>query len=175
MKRNTTITYLCILCISLGLFKSPLPAESESVKVTGDFRARLETANQEGRESSDALTLRSRVGLESGDLNGFKFFIEAEDIRAAISSVSVHAGTTSPTLYVDGDYGKETPTTGDGAKGGAVAGVGATGRMIAEDPRALIIAPIILPILKEVLAAPQRGDWLYVADLLEHDLADVIS
>ena len=51
-------------------------------KFVGDFRARIETADQQGRESSEAVTLRSRVGFETADLNGFKFFIEGDDVTA---------------------------------------------------------------------------------------------
>jgi hypothetical protein len=69
-----------------------------------------------------------------------------ESIRTAISSVSVHAGTGAPSLYVGGDYGEPTPTAGDGAKEGAAAGLLATGEMVSEDPRALILVPIVLPI-----------------------------
>ena len=68
-----------------------------------------------------------------------------EHVRKSIGSVSVHAGTQAPTLYVGGDYGATTPTAGDGAKEGAMAGVGVTGEMVAEDPRALILVPIVLP------------------------------
>lgn len=55
---------------------------SNTGKFLGDFRARIELADQEGRDASEALTLRSRVGYETADLNGFKFFVEGEDVRA---------------------------------------------------------------------------------------------
>ncbi len=69
-----------------------------------------------------------------------------ESIRTTISSVSVHAGSGAPSLYVGGDYGESTPTAGEGAKAGAAIGVGATGEMVSEDPRAIILVPIVLPI-----------------------------
>lgn len=74
-----TIASLSLVIVTNGL----LAQEIEDVgKFVGDFRARLETADQDGRESSEAFTLRSRVGFESLDLNGFKFFVEGEDVRA---------------------------------------------------------------------------------------------
>lgn len=69
-----------------------------------------------------------------------------EETRALISMVSIEAGDEAPTLFVGGDYGTPTPTAGDGARDGAKAGVGLTGEMVAEDPRALILVPIVLPI-----------------------------
>ncbi len=70
----------------------------------------------------------------------------AEDIRASISSISIEAGSLAPTLYVGGDYGAETLTAGEGAAAGAAGGVLATGEMVGEDPRAIILVPIILPV-----------------------------
>jgi hypothetical protein len=46
---------------------------------------------------------------------------------------------------VGGDYGKTVPTTGEGAATGASGGLEATGQMMGEDPRAILLAPIILP------------------------------
>ena len=76
------VTAACILLATLsnGLFAQ---AETEFGKFTGDFRARVESANQQGRPSSDALTLRSRIGFQSQDFEGFSFLIEGEDVRAA--------------------------------------------------------------------------------------------
>lgn len=69
-----------------------------------------------------------------------------ETIREPIGSVRIVAGTDAPTLYVGGDYGTVTPTPGEGAAAGAGAGVEFTGDMVAEDPRALILVPLVLPI-----------------------------
>ena len=67
-----------------------------------------------------------------------------ERIRSIISSVAVRPGETPPELYVGGDYGEEIDT-GAYASAGAGAGAEFTGDMIAEDPRALILVPIVLP------------------------------
>jgi len=69
-----------------------------------------------------------------------------ETIRMSVGSLKVVAGTDAPTIYVGGDYHKTTPTAGEGAAEGAGAGVSFTGQMIADDPRALILAPFVLPV-----------------------------
>ena len=75
---------LGVFSLGLAVISNSLIAQdgSDTGKIVGDFRARIESADQDGRDSSEAVTLRSRVGWESSDLNGFKFFVEAEDIRA---------------------------------------------------------------------------------------------
>lgn len=70
----------------------------------------------------------------------------SDEIRASINTVAVRPSNTRPALYVEGDYGKTTPTVGEGARTGAGAGLAATGEMIGEDPRALLLMPIILPV-----------------------------
>lgn len=70
----------------------------------------------------------------------------SEELRASITKVAVRPSSKRPTLYVEGDYGKSTPTPGQGAKTGAGAGFAFTGEAIAEDGRALLLAPIILPV-----------------------------
>ena len=69
----------------------------------------------------------------------------SEDFRASINTVVIKPSDRKPALHVDGDFEKETPEVGESAAQGAGAGVAVTGQMIAEDPRAIIIAPIILP------------------------------
>jgi len=69
-----------------------------------------------------------------------------ESIRQWVASVNVAADGGAPTLYVGGDFGRETMTTGEGAAAGAGAGVGLTGEMVAEDPRTLILVPFVLPV-----------------------------
>jgi hypothetical protein len=70
----------------------------------------------------------------------------SEEIRASIHTVAVRPSSARPALYVEGDYGKTTPTVGEGAKTGAGAGLAITGEMIAEDARAIFLVPIILPV-----------------------------
>ncbi len=69
----------------------------------------------------------------------------SEEHRAAIKTVLVRPSDREPVVHVDGDYLKETPTVGEGAAAGAGAGFAATGEMIAEDARGILIAPIVLP------------------------------
>jgi hypothetical protein len=69
-----------------------------------------------------------------------------EWLRSRIQTVTVVSDESRPTLSVDGDYGEYVPTVGEGAKAGAVMGAQAAGEIIAEDPRTLILMPVILPI-----------------------------
>jgi hypothetical protein len=50
-------------------------------KVSFSARARYEAVDQDGKEDADAYTLRTTLGYETGDLNGFKGFIEFEDVQ----------------------------------------------------------------------------------------------
>jgi hypothetical protein len=70
----------------------------------------------------------------------------SEELRASIKTVAIRPNSRRTTLYIEGDYEKAVPTSGEGAKTGAGAGLRFTGEMISEDARSLIIAPIILPV-----------------------------
>jgi hypothetical protein len=69
-----------------------------------------------------------------------------ESIRTGVNSVVILADTTKPILQIGGDYGQYVPTVGEGAAGGVAAGAKVSGAMLAEDPRAIIILPFILPV-----------------------------
>ena len=69
----------------------------------------------------------------------------SEELRASIKTVQVRPSDREPVVHVDGDFLKETPSVGEGAAAGAGAGFAATGEMIAEDARGILIAPIVLP------------------------------
>lgn len=51
-------------------------------KLSLNLRARWENADQSGLESSDAVTLRTRLGYTTGAIGGFKLSAEFEDISA---------------------------------------------------------------------------------------------
>lgn len=60
-------------------------------KILNDFRLRYETNDTEDtldngsdRDSATALTLRSRIGYETGSIAGFKVLAEIEDVRAIV-------------------------------------------------------------------------------------------
>lgn len=54
-------------------------------KATADLRLRYEQNDTDNTlKTADALTLRSRVGVESGDVSGFKLLVEFEDIQALV-------------------------------------------------------------------------------------------
>ena len=69
-----------------------------------------------------------------------------ERIRRSVRSVEVVADNRKPELRVGGDYGEYVPTTGEGAVGGMAAGASVTGAMVAEDPRAIFLVPLIFPV-----------------------------
>lgn len=66
----------------------------------------------------------------------------SENIRRSIRTVEVVADNRKPELHVGGDYGQYVPTTGEGVAAGAKV----TGAMVAEDPRAIILVPFVLPV-----------------------------
>jgi hypothetical protein len=91
----------------------------------------------------------------------------SEQHRAAIGRVALRASEARPSLVVGGDdYGKQ----GGEVSGGVAAGVQITGQMVAEDPRAIILAPIVLPVA--MIAGAITGG--VVAEMREarKDLAD---
>jgi hypothetical protein len=69
-----------------------------------------------------------------------------ESVRVKVTSLAVVASEERPQLVVGGDYGREVSSTGEGAAEGVAAGVGVTGEMISEDPRALVLVPFVLPV-----------------------------
>lgn len=80
-----------ILSLALGLSALTINAENEVETFSEwfaegspqlNFRARFEYADQDGRESSAAFTLRTRLGYETASLGGWVGLIDFEDIRA---------------------------------------------------------------------------------------------
>jgi hypothetical protein len=71
----------------------------------------------------------------------------SDEIRRSVHTVEVVADNTKPGLRVGGDYGQFIPTTGEGAAEGVAAGAKVSGAMLAEDPRAIFLMPIILPVM----------------------------
>jgi hypothetical protein len=63
LKKDNYLNTISIAGLSLAILSNGLNAQDiEDVgKFVGDFRARLEIADQDVRESSEAVTLRSRV------------------------------------------------------------------------------------------------------------------
>lgn len=70
-----------------GLAAAAEPATPAAAFAAGKFslnlRLRYETVEQTGLRDADALTLRTRLGFATAPWQGFKAFIEAEDITAA--------------------------------------------------------------------------------------------
>ncbi len=73
-------------------------------KVSLNIRGRAEIADQAGLETSQAYTVRTRLGFTTGEYNNMYFHIEVEDIRAADDSLYNAAGTNDqPTKTVIAD------------------------------------------------------------------------
>ena len=74
-------------------------------KPTGDIRARYEYGDQEGLDSSNAGTLRSRLGILSGTYAGVQFFAEYEGTlavdRESYQAASVHGLGQGKTIIAD--------------------------------------------------------------------------
>ena len=97
---------------------------------------------------------------------------------AAVQSVAVSPGTDKPILDIRGDYLRATPTTGEAV----AATVGeATGEimsdLMADDPRTLLLAPIILPLAVIFAAASVKVQQQIqeFRDELTEDLAEDIE
>lgn len=73
-------------------------------KVSLNLRGRIELADQDGLETSQAYTLRTRLGFTTGVYNGFHGHIEMIDVRAADESLYNAAGLNGePTKTVIAD------------------------------------------------------------------------
>ncbi|MCD8522821.1 MAG: alginate export family protein [Saccharospirillaceae bacterium] len=92
-KRKTLIAAALGLAASQIVFSQSVLAENritDTLKqgdVIADLRLRYESADDDDaadKDSASALTLRSRLGYETADLNGFKALYEIEDVRAVI-------------------------------------------------------------------------------------------
>jgi hypothetical protein len=83
----------------------PIKAVFQESKPTIDARARWEYGEQDGKRSSTAATIRLRFGLQSPEINGFKFFGEFEHTEAAdrnsYQAASVHGLGKNKTIIAD--------------------------------------------------------------------------
>lgn len=79
-----------VIGLSSTLLVLPAAAElSQAVtdgKILADLRLRYESHDTDNtNKTGEALTLRSRIGLESGTVSGFNALVEFEDVRAFIA------------------------------------------------------------------------------------------
>ena len=66
-----------------GIAQASVAEALEDGKMLADFRLRYETNDTDGgTKAAEAITLRSRLGYESGVYNGFKVLIENEMVHA---------------------------------------------------------------------------------------------
>jgi hypothetical protein len=79
MDRYLSLTNRSLLGLFLAAgFSAPALADPEFLI---NARLRYENVDQDGfTETAQALTLRTRLGIDSGDLDGFRFLIEGENI-----------------------------------------------------------------------------------------------
>ncbi|MBB3047903.1 hypothetical protein FHR99_002169 [Litorivivens lipolytica] len=71
-------------------------------KASGDFRLRYEDVSQDNAvKDASALTLRTHLGYETAELNGFSAKIEMEDVRIVAGQGDY---TVGPTGYNPGEY-----------------------------------------------------------------------
>ena len=87
-------------------FNGKLPDAVGKSKISVNARLRWEHADQDNRDSADAVTLRTRFGLTSGSLYGFQGMIEGENIavlgsRDAYDAVGSNPGGAGETVIAD--------------------------------------------------------------------------
>ena len=74
----------------------------------------------------------------------------SETIRDQVKTVRIDVSTSKPTLRISGDYGSAKPSigrsAGDGAIEGAKVGAQVAMEMAGQDPRGLILLPLLVPI-----------------------------
>lgn len=76
--------------------QNPWAAVADDARLLLDLRSRYETAEMDGLADSKALTLRTRFGVQTGEVYGFSALIEGEDIRLLSDSEQANlAGQTT--------------------------------------------------------------------------------
>src|SRR5690554_2616767 len=92
VRANRLILPLAITALSVPLAGTAqaLPTVISEGKLLADLRLRYESNDtDDATDKATALTLRSRLGAESGAINGFKVLVEVEDIRALVDEYRV--------------------------------------------------------------------------------------
>ena len=94
-----------ILAVTIALLSAQAMTASASTvesalkdgKMLADFRLRYETNDTDNTtDEAKALTLRSRIGYESGALNGFKVLVENEMVHALVNDYSPETAGFDP-------------------------------------------------------------------------------
>lgn len=93
--------------LATAVFSAPVAAASlsealDNGKAYGDLRLRYESVQQDNAaEDASALTLRTRLGYKTGDMNGFSAAVEFEDSRVVLGQSDF---TVGPTGFNSGQY-----------------------------------------------------------------------
>ena len=100
-----------LLAVSVALSTTSFTAAShadvltellEGAKLYGDLRLRYETVDEDNAlDDADAVTLRTRVGFNTGTVNNFSATVEFEDSRAVFG---LDDYTVGPTGFNVGEY-----------------------------------------------------------------------
>lgn len=106
MKKPQSVLCVCsLLVVGLVLCQVSWGQEEESASFlealfggtpSVDVRVRYEYGAMDGLESSDAVTIRTRLGYETGSCMGFQGFVEFEDISVIGNSDSYNQAGTNP-------------------------------------------------------------------------------
>lgn len=109
MKKLVILTVLsCMLAVGAASETTPVRTLGDALgqgKVSLNIRARWEHAVQSGRLSSDAITIRSRLGFATAPLAGFGAFLEIENITAldpdAYNQAGLNPAASARTVIAD--------------------------------------------------------------------------
>ncbi|GEA12403.1 alginate export family protein [Alteromonas sp. KUL49] len=108
MKSLKTFTYAALSVAVVAGLAAPAHAESKWHEILSDSKGwadlnlRYEGVEQDNAlNDASSLTLRTRIGFQTGTLNGFSFVAEAEDSRIVLGQGDYSVG---PTGYQVGEY-----------------------------------------------------------------------
>ena len=97
MMNKNLITTALTAALLLPSGQAVAEADKNKGKFYGDFRLRYETVEQNNAlPDADALTLRSRLGYKTPELNGFSALFEVEDSTSLVDDFSVPPAGVRP-------------------------------------------------------------------------------
>lgn len=105
--KNRVLTTLSLMSVAVmtafsASAQTTIVEALSASKATANLNLRYESVSQDNAVAdADALTLRTRLGLISGDYQGFSFNIEMEDSRIVLGRGDY---TVGPTTYNPGQY-----------------------------------------------------------------------
>ncbi|MCW8884279.1 MAG: alginate export family protein [Motiliproteus sp.] len=94
---KTVCSLATMSVISAGASNTYADQFTEALKNStpyGDFRLRYEDVDQDGTDGAEGLTLRSRIGIKTGSVNGISGTFEVEDVRQVFGIDDYKVGPT---------------------------------------------------------------------------------